>query len=316
MEKRINEVSITILRGIFNWPIHLIRLTPKCTAANLCKQSLFVYLQHVQITLSSQVTHHHHQKRRLHSTAYDCSPFKVRIHHQSAAWTHRIAWCVHAADWVVGGEGGDEEGSPRGRHCFKTPRVKCHTNTHSTCVLWPGSHIHRRRRTSTRTITGHHRGLCVYLPGWVQFHGFLTKWDVFILLVETSRGNQICASHLQLIKRFPCTPRCHRTAHHTEMSSKHLLPLSYPPRLPRHIPLLCCFFSPEPADRFDVLPSRRPHRLPWGLSEESQGARRTRQGAVGYFCRPGEEVTSPSQRWPITQVPLQKRWAVKGPKIR
>lgn len=75
-------------------------------------------------------------------------------------------------------------------------------------------------------------------------------------------------------------------------------------------------FSPEPAYRFDVLPARRPHRLPWGLSEESQGAWRTRQGAVGYLCRPGEEVTSPSQRWPITQVPLQKWWAVKCPKIR
>lgn len=49
-----------ILRGMVNWPIHLIRLAPKCVAANVCKQSQFVYLQNVQITLSIQVTHHHH----------------------------------------------------------------------------------------------------------------------------------------------------------------------------------------------------------------------------------------------------------------
>lgn len=60
IEKCNNEESIMILRGMVNWPIHLIRLAPKCVAANICKQSLFVYFQRVQITLSIQVTHHHH----------------------------------------------------------------------------------------------------------------------------------------------------------------------------------------------------------------------------------------------------------------
>lgn len=126
--------------------------------------------------------------------------------------------------------------------------------------------------------------------------------------VEPSQGKQACTLKVRLIK-MNCLPALHwRTTTHYDkdagMPEWVLLPplciLSHPPLL----------FSPEPADRFDVLPAGRPHRLLGGLSEESQGARRTRQGAVGYLRGPREEVPSPAKRWPIAQVPLQKWWAV------
>lgn len=131
----------------------------------------------------------------------------------------------------------------------------------------------------------------------------------FVPPAEPSQGYQICTSELQLIKAS-CSPppRSHRT---TRREKDVEMPEQTPPpslsfSLLSHPPPL---FPPEPADRLDVLPARRPHRLLGRLSEESQGARGTRKGAVGHLRGPGEEVPAPSQRRPITQVPLQKRWA-------
>lgn len=151
-------------------------------------------------------------------------------------------------------------------------------------------------------ITGRWSSVFVWPPVWGQFHGHPTKWDVLFPWWSRAKATR------SALQNF--TSLTHRTAHHyIDVASKHLLRLllsiSSPPPPP---PL----FSPEPADRVDVLPAWWPHRLLGGLSEESQGVGRNGQSAMGHLCGPGEEVASPSQRGPVTQVPLQKWWAAKA----
>lgn len=189
---------------------------------------------------------------------------------------------------------------------------KCHTNIHLTCVLAWSTFPHSSQWLVLLHDNNRSSDFCVYLPGRVQFHGLLTKLDVLFPWWSQAKATRSALKDFSSLRR--AVHRCHAvTEQHviTNMwwcQNKHTLPtllfslctLSHPPPL----------FSPEPADRFDVLPARRPHRLLGGLSKESQGTWRTRQGAVGYLCGPGEEVPSSPQRRPITQVPLQKWWAV------
>ena len=153
---------------------------------------------------------------------------------------------------------------------------------------------------------------CVCLPGWVQLHGLLTKWDVVFPWWSRAKATRFAFQNFTSLKW--AAQHCHNVAEYIiakmqrVRQNKHLLLVSYSTSASHHVLL----FTTEPADGFDVLPTRWPHRLPGGLSEESQGARRNRQGAVGYLRGPGEEASSPSQRWPVTQVPFQKWWEVNA----
>lgn len=153
------------------------------------------------------------------------------------------------------------------------------------CGFWPGRLLSHSSQWLCRVLESNNSCGCIY------FH-WLLKWDVLF-----SSGGPTLRQPVLYFKISPHKEELFPIAQHNtswQIRSNgwgfflpHPLPFSV---LTLSFPL----FYTEPADRLDVLPAWWPHRLLGRLSEESQRAWWTWEGAVGYLCRPWEEASSSS----------------------